>query len=82
MILLLLSTLSADHPSRVSGRMESDTAWASRRVGGGSTVASGLKALRDATVCGRAQRLQPSTKEPGRTGCRTATARRPTLMEV
>lgn len=81
-MILLLSTLSADHPSRVSGKMESDTAWASRRVGGGSTEASGRRALRVATVCGRAQRLQPSTRAPGRTGCRTATARRPTLMEV
>lgn len=77
-----VSWLTADHRLRVSGRMESDTAWALRRGDGGFTAANGHKALRDVTVCDRVRRRPQSTRALGRMDCRTATAPRPMRMEV
>lgn len=67
---------------RVSGRMESVTVSVLRREAVGFTAASGRKDSRVATECGRARHRRQSTRAPGPTGCRMATARKPTLTEV
>lgn len=74
--------LPADHPSRVSGRTENDTAWELRREGDGFIVVNGRKALRDVMVCDRVQHPQQNMRAHGRTGCRMATARKHMLTEV
>lgn len=40
---------TADHPLRVSGRMENDTAWELKRGDGGFIEANGHRGLKDAT---------------------------------
>lgn len=80
--LFVFPFFSVDHRSRASGRTENDTVWALRRAVDGSTEASGRRDSRVAMVCGRAARRQQSTREHGRTACRTATAQRRTPTEV
>ena len=75
-------TFSVGVSSKATGRMESATVSELRVAASGCTGASGPRASRGVTVCDSQPRHPPSTREPGRTGCRTVTAQRRTPMEV
>ena len=75
-------TFSVGVSLKATGRMGSATAWVLRVAASGCTGASGPRASRGATVCASQPRPRPSTRAPGPTGCRTATAPRHTPMEV
>lgn len=75
-------TFSVGVSSKATGRMESATVSGLRVAASGCTGASGPRASRGVTGCDSRPRHQPSTRAPGRTGCRTVTAQRHTLMEV
>lgn len=65
-----------------TGRRARGTGWAWRPKAGGCTGESGPMASKGGTGSARASLHRPGMREPGATGCRTATASRPTGMEV
>lgn len=75
-------TFVADHPLRVSGRMENDTVWELKRGDGGFIVVNGHKASRAVMAYDRAQLQQQNTRALGRTDFKMATAQKLMLMEV
>lgn len=67
---------------RVPGRKVSAMASAWRARAAGSTEESGRRVLKAVTGSWRAQPVEPGTRGRGATGCRMATAPKPTPMEV
>lgn len=73
---------SAEVPLRVSGRMEKDMDWESKREEGGCTEETGHKDSRGAMGSDSRPRRMPNMKVPGPTDCKMATDPKPMLTVV